>query len=145
MGQQENRYLKFIYDRYPGRVAIGVAYSQEMNEIFPVVIDDGHGQILGIVAMAVMVHDDIAAVHIYHFSVFSPKLGNGTKMLTILCRQADRFKIALSLTPIPSSGGDDHCISYEKLAIWYRQFGFEGDTLLCRPPLNPPVLDRPPK
>ena len=50
MGQQESRSLNRFYRRYPGRVAIGVAYSQDMLEVFPIGIDDDRGDILGIVA-----------------------------------------------------------------------------------------------
>jgi hypothetical protein len=134
MGQPEKRFLESLYRRFPGRVAIGVAYSQEMNEIFPIVIDDDQGNVLGIVAMAVMTHEQFVSVHIYHFSVFSPRNGKGTKMLNILCRKADRLNVVLSLSPIPSPNGEDHHMGSQKLATWYRQFGFEGETLLRRQP-----------
>ena len=134
MSQQENRFINCFYQRYPGRVAIGVAYSQEMNEIFPIVIDDDQGNVLGIVAMASMTHDSLVSVHIYHFSVFSQRQGNGTKMLKILCKKADRLNVILTLSPIPSPNGEADDIGSQKLASWYRQFGFEGDALLTRQP-----------
>ncbi|MDJ0885593.1 MAG: hypothetical protein QNJ48_15610 [Desulfobacterales bacterium] len=134
MGQPESRFLECILKRYPGRIAIGVGYSQGMEEVFPIVIDDDRGDVLGIVAMAAMEHDNIASVHIYHFSVFNQRRGNGTKMLKILCRKADRLHVVLSLTPIPSPNGEDDSISSEKLTTWYQQFGFEGDTFLRRQP-----------
>jgi hypothetical protein len=134
MGQQENRFLKCFYTRYPGRVAIGVAYSQEMMEIFPIVIDDDQGNILGIVAMAAMANGSMASVHIFHFSVFRQKHGHGTQMLEVLCRQADKLNVVLSLSPIPSPNGEDHQINSRQLIDWYHKFGFRGDTLLSRQP-----------
>ncbi len=134
MGRQENQFIDFFYTRYPGRVAIGVAYSQDMLEVFPIVIDDDQGNILGIVAMAPMTNTDITSVHIFHFSVFEQKNGNGTKMLEILCRKADKQNVVLSLSPIPSPNGEDHQINSRELIDWYHRFGFHGETLLSRRP-----------
>ncbi len=134
MGRQENQFIDFFYTRYPGRVAIGVAYAQDMLEVFPIVIDDDQGNILGIVAMSAMTNDDITSVHIFHFSVFEQKNGNGTKMLEILCREADKQNVILSLSPIPSPNGEDHQISSRELIDWYHRFGFRGESLLNRRP-----------
>jgi hypothetical protein len=141
MGQQENRFLNSFYRRYPGRVAIGVAYSQDMLEVFPIVIEDAQGDILGIVAMAAMSNADISSVHIFHISVFRQKRGNGTRMIEILCREADKLSVVLSLSPIPTPNGEDHQISSRQLIEWYRQFGFRGGTLLSRQPQKS-VLNR---
>ena len=40
MGIQESRYVNCFCQRFPGRIAIGVGYSQEMVELFPIVIED---------------------------------------------------------------------------------------------------------
>ena len=93
MGQPEDRFIECFYQRYSGRVAIGVAYSQDMLEVFPIVIEDAQGNILGIVAMAAMTNDAISSVHIFHISVFRPRRGNGTRMLEIICCAADQFKV----------------------------------------------------
>ena len=95
MGQLENRFINCFHRRYPGRVAIGVAYSQDMREVFPIVIEDEQGTILGIVAMAAMANADLSSVHIFHLSVFEQRVGNGTKMLEILCRKADQLCVTL--------------------------------------------------
>ena len=141
MGQQENRFIECFYKRYPGRVAIGVAYSQDIREVFPIVIEDGQDNILGIVAMAAMTHADLSSVHIFHFSVFRQRRGNGTKMMEILCRKADKLSVVLSLSPIPSPNGEDHQINSRQLIDWYHQFGFRGESLLSRQPRKP-VCDR---
>ncbi len=134
MGQPEDRFIECFYQRYSGRVAIGVAYSQDMLEVFPIVIEDAQGNILGIVAMAAMTNDAISSVHIFHISVFRPRRGNGTRMLEIICCAADQFKVVLSLSPIPSPNGEDQQISSRQLIDWYRRFGFHGETLLSRQP-----------
>ncbi len=43
MGRQEGRFIKCLYKRYTGRVVIGVGYSQGMEEVFPIVIEDNQG------------------------------------------------------------------------------------------------------
>jgi len=139
MVQKETLFLEILYERYPGRVAISVAYSEGMTEVFPIVISDRQGNILGIVAMAAIGDRDSAAVHIYHLSVFNQRNGHGTKMLQILCHQADLSNIVLCLSPIPSPNGEEHIIGSHKLISWYRQFGFEGDTSLCRQPRPEPT------
>lgn len=134
MGRQEKRFLTCFYRRYPGRVAIGVAYSQDMLEVFPIVMDDDQGNVLGIVAMAAMTNDDTPSVHIFHLSVFEQKHGNGTRMLEVLCRKADSLNVVLSLSPIPSPNGEDRQITSRQLIDWYHRFGFRGETLLSRQP-----------
>ena len=138
MGQQESRFLNRFYRRYPGRVAIGVAYAQDMLEVFPIVIDDDRGDILGIVAMAAMTNAGMTSVHIFHFSVFHQRNGNGTQMLQILCREADKLNVVLSLSPIPTPNGEDHQINDRQLIDWYHRFGFRGETLLRRQPRKVP-------
>lgn len=136
MGQQENRFLKSFYRRYPGRVAIGVAYSQDMLEVFPIVIDDEQGNTLGIIAMAAVTNAEMTSVHIFHFSVFRQRRGNGTRMLEIICRAADQLEVVLSLSPIPSPNGEDHQINDRQLIGWYHKFGFRGEALLSRQPIK---------
>ena len=135
MGTNEERYVDCFYKRYQGRVAINVGYSQKMEEIFPFVLEDEQGKSLGIIAMAALLNEDITAVHIYHFSVFIQKCGNGSKMLTELCNHADSRNVVLSLSPIPSPNGRDDQIHSPQLISWYLKFGFRGDALLCRQPI----------
>jgi hypothetical protein len=134
MGLQESRYVNCFYDRFPGRIAIGVGYNQEMMELFPIVVEDDQHNALGIVAMAALSTDDMQSVHILHLSVFLQNRGNGTRILDLLCEKADKLNVILSLSPIPSPNGEDHQINDKQLVAWYRKFGFTGETLLCRKP-----------
>jgi hypothetical protein len=115
MGPRENQFLKCFGRRYPGRGAIGVAFAQDMLEVLPIVMDDDLGNVLGIVAMAVVTNDDTPSVHTSQLSVFEQKKGNGTRMLEVLCRKADRLNVVLSFSPIPSPNGEEHQPAVDRL------------------------------
>jgi hypothetical protein len=134
MGLQENRYVASFYDKYKGRVAIGVGYGHNMVEIFPFLFEGDKGEALGIVAMAPLTGDEIESVHIFHLSVFRSNRGNGSIILKTLCLKADELGVTLSLSPIPTANGDAGLIDSRQLTRWYRTFGFRGDSLLCRLP-----------
>ena len=137
MGIQEDRYVDYFYNKFKGRISIGVGYGQDMLEIFPFLFEDDDGQALGIAAMAPLFNDEINSVHIFHLSVFQSNCGSGTVMLEALCIKADQLGIVLSLSPIPSPNGRADLISRRQLVSWYRKFGFEGEALLCRLPVDP--------
>jgi hypothetical protein len=144
VGIREDRFVDCFYEKYRGRVAIGVGYGQDLMEIFPFVMEDDDGKALGIIAMATLSNEHMNSVHIFHFSVFHSRCGNGSKMLKILCLKADQLNIRLSLSPIPSPNGEPSQMNSEELSTWYRSFGFSGDSLLCRLPQitkapHPPV------
>ena len=52
---QENDYVNYFYDKYEGRVAIGVGYNQDLSEIYPFVFEDTDGKSIGIVALGVII------------------------------------------------------------------------------------------
>lgn len=134
MGTQEDRFVDGFYKKYKGRVAIGVGYAQDMVEIFPFVLEDDDGKALGIIAMATLSTEQLNSVHIFHLSVFRSGHGNGTRLLNILCVRADQLNVKLSLSPIPAPNGEAGLLDSHQLTRWYRQFGFTGDSLLCRLP-----------
>ena len=134
MGIQENRFVDFFYNKFKGRISIGVGYGQDMLEIFPFLFEDNDGHALGIAAMAPLSNDEINSVHIFHISAFRSNRGSGSAMLEALCFKADQLGVMLSLSPIPSPNGKAHQISSRQLVSWYRKFGFIGDALLCRSP-----------
>ena len=53
---QENDYVNYFYDKYEGRVAIGVGYNQDLSEIYPFVFEDTDGKSIGIVALGVITY-----------------------------------------------------------------------------------------
>ena len=131
---QEDEYVKYFYEKYEGRVAIGVGYDQNFSEIYPFVFEDAGGKSIGIVALGVYMHEDINCVHIYHLGSFKSNRGNGSQILQELCYQADKYRITLSLSPIFMPNGIDEPMSAEQLRSWYVRFGFAGSPQFKREP-----------
>ena len=132
--KQEHSYVNYFYQKYEGRVVIGVGYDQNVSEIYPFVFEDTDGKAIGIVALGVYAHDNIDYVHIYHIGSFKGRRGNGGKMLRELCSQADNHRIVLSLSPIFMPNGKDKSMSDERLRQWYHKFGFSGTSPFKREP-----------
>jgi hypothetical protein len=126
-------YIRFFYKKYIGRVAIGVGYNEDMAQIFPFVFQNNKNESIGIVAMGV-VHDQDDAVYLYHIGAFEPRCGNGSRMLKELCRQADKFEIALKASAFVLSDGKNTGMTTEKLVGWYQKFGFKECQGLQRNP-----------
>ena len=130
---KENQFVDYFYDRYQGRVAIGVGFGQDLKEIFPFVFIDTEGYAIGIAALGSM-EDTKRFVYIYHLGAFIPRHGNGSVILKEICRQADIYKISLSVAAISMKNGKDPLMDTECLIEWYGQFGFKGDAGLLRKP-----------
>lgn len=128
-----NEFVSYFYERYQGRIAIGVGYTQNMSEIYPLVFQNRSGESIGVVALGIA-HEKENVVYIYHLGAFVPRRGNGSIILKELCRQADRFKISLSVSAIPLFSEKGFKMTAERLTLWYRGFGFKGDTGLIRKP-----------
>jgi hypothetical protein len=133
---QEYDYVKYFYEKYEGRVAIGVGYDQDLSEIYPFVFENKYGKSIGVVALGVYAHENINYVHIYHIGSFSSNRGNGSEILQELCFQADRYQIILSLSPIFMPNGKIEPMSTEQLMAWYGRFGFRGSSPFKREPCN---------
>ncbi len=130
----EQDYVDYFYEKYEGRVAIGVGYDQSLSEIYPFVFEDLAGNSIGIVALSVYTHEHITQVHIYHIGSFKGKRGNGSKILKELCLQADKHQIILSLSPLFMPNGKSEPMSEECLREWYGRFGFRGSSHFRRIP-----------
>jgi hypothetical protein len=85
---KEDTFVNYFYDRYRGRVAIGVGLGQDLKEIFPFVFINKEGNAIGIVALGI-IEDPKRFVYIYHLGAFIPRHGNGSVILEEICRQAD--------------------------------------------------------
>ena len=131
---QEHDYVSFFYNKYEGRVAIGVGYDQNLSEIYPFVFEDTEGKSIGVVALGVYEHENVKHVHIYHIGSFKNNRGNGSRILQQLCFQADKFQIILSLSPIFMPNGKNEPMSTEQLKSWYGKFGFKGSSPFKREP-----------
>jgi N-acetylglutamate synthase-like GNAT family acetyltransferase len=130
----EHDYVNFFYNKFEGRVAIGVGYDQNLSEIYPFVFEDTDGKSIGIVALGVYPHENVNHVHVYHIGSFKSNRGNGSQILQQLCDQADKYQVILSLSPIFMPNGKHEPISTEQLRSWYGQFGFRGSSPFKREP-----------
>ena len=131
---QEYDYVSYFYDKYEGRVSIGVGYDQNLSEIYPFVYQDIAGKSIGIVALGVYRRESIRYVHIYHVGSFKNNRGDGSQILQALCFQADKYQIILSLSPISIPNGKDESMTDERLREWYDNFGFRGSSHFRREP-----------
>lgn len=131
---QENDYVNYFYEKYEGRVAIGVGYADDLSEIYPFVFEDPAGDSIGLVALGVYTVEAIEYVHIYHIGSFKGRCGSGTQILEELCLQADKHQIILSLSPIYMPNGNHEVMSDERLRDWYGRYGFKGDSHFKRAP-----------
>ena len=132
--KQEHDYVNHFYEKYEGRLAIGVGYDQNLSEIYPFVFEDTDGKSIGVVALGVYTNEHISYVHIYHIDSFKSNRGNGSQMLQDLCIQADNYQIILSLSPVFMPNGKDKPMSSEQLISWYGRFGFMGSSPFRREP-----------
>ena len=131
---QEQEFVNYFYEKFEGRVAIGVGYNQDLSEIYPFVYEDPAGNAIGIVALGIFQHESINYVHIYHIGSFNIKRGKGGQILQELCDQADKHQIALSLSPVFMPNGKDEAMSDERLREWYGRYGFRGRSHFKREP-----------
>ena len=133
---QENDYVNYFYEKYEGRVAIGVGYGQDLSEIYPFVFEDTEGESIGLVALGVYSNDNIDYAHIYHLGSFKTNRGDGSQILQELCFQADKYQVILSLSPIFMPNGKNEPMTDEQLKSWYGRFGFRGSLPFRRKPGN---------
>lgn len=126
-----------LYTRFAGRVALSVGYGPGLVEIFPFVFEEPIGTPIGLIALAVLIQEEREVVHLYHLGAFKPGHGHGTAMLQELCREANRFVVPISLSPIPCPNGEAPLLNGEALDLWYRRFGFKGRAHLVREPATP--------
>jgi len=127
-------YVRYFYDKYHGRVAIGVGYTSDLSEIYPFVFQNERKESIGIVAIDAIPNEE-RIVYIYHLGVFESQCGNGSSILRELCDQADKFNISLKVSPIVMPNGRAPSMATDQLIAWYKKFGFRGSSGLLRNPL----------
>ena len=130
---RESEYVNYFYEKYHGRIAIGVGYNQDLSEIFPFVFQNSEGDSIGIAALGILPEEN-DLVYIYHLGAFITRHGDGSIILKELCQQADKIGIRLSVSAIHLANGKDTVMESERLIQWYKSFGFKGDTGLIRHP-----------
>jgi hypothetical protein len=137
MMDQEMGYVRYLYERHHGRIAIGVGYDMNLDEIYPLVYESPKGHALGIVALSAVQGEGGPIVYIFHFSTFNPGKGNGGLILDDLCRLADHYQVVLGLSPFTLPNGNKDVMNSRQLRAWYATYGFEGASAFNRAPLPP--------
>ena len=130
---KENDYVNYFHAKYQGRIAIGVGYDENLNEIYPIVFQNSAGESIGIVALGA-ISDEDKVVYIYHLGAFESRGGNGSLILAELCEQADAFDVSLRASAIVMPNGKDPAMTTEQLIGWYNRFGFNDNSGLLRKP-----------
>ena len=92
-------YVRYFYDKYQGRVAIGVGYTSDLSEIYPFVFQNEKNESVGIVAIDA-IPDEERIVYIYYLGAFESQCGSGSSILRELCEQADKFNVSLKVSTI---------------------------------------------
>ena len=127
------QFVQRLYATFAGRVPINVGVTRGFGMVYPLVFEHPISAAVGLVACAWNRGADPDLVQIYHVSVFQPRKGHGTAILTHLCRLADEFRVRLYVQPEPIGAPDQDPIAPDKLTHWYKQFGFVGGAGLVRP------------
>lgn len=129
-----DKHVRYFYNKYQGRIAIGVGYTNDLAEIYPLVFQNKNREAIGIVAIAA-IPDEKTIVYIYHLGAFEAQCGNGSIIIQELCDQADKFSVSLKVSPIVMPNGKDPSMATDQLVGWYKKFGFRGGSGLLRNPL----------
>jgi hypothetical protein len=126
-------YVEHMYSLYEGRAAVTVGVNNEYNSIHPFVFEDENRVPVGLIALSADSISEPTDVDVYHISVFIPGKGQGTEILSFLCRVADEFKVRLCIQAQVQFNGKQ-VLTNSDLVNWYHKFGFSGDKLMCREP-----------
>ena len=57
--------------------------------------------------------------------------GNGSRILKLLCNEADKYGVILYLEPAAYPGSR---LAYQDIVVWYRRHGFIGEATMQRAP-----------
>ncbi len=65
----------------------------------------------------------VDTVELMKLKIYDTNKGYGTRLLHLLCDEADKYKITLWVWPLPEES--EKTIPLDKLKSWYNKFGFE--------------------
>jgi hypothetical protein len=131
----EEQLVLHFEDTYLGRVPLTAGVERRSGafvRVYPLVVTDGDGRALGIIAIA----PNEGFVQLYRIGAFVQGRGDGASMMTILCAAADRFGAEIRVQVEPEFLGTQREIPDEKLREWYRRFGFVGGRYMTRRPVK---------
>ena len=67
--EKGNQYVNNFYEKYEGRVTIGVGYGKNLSEFFPFIFTNTAGDAIGIVVLGVVPESE-DNFHIYYMGAF---------------------------------------------------------------------------
>jgi hypothetical protein len=126
-------YVNHMYSLYQGRAAVTVGVNDEFNSIHPFVFENEHKVPVGLIALSAASIAEPTEVDVYHISAFIPGQGQGTAILSFLCKAADDFKVRLCVHAQIQHNGNQTLTNVD-LVNWYHKFGFTGDRMMRREP-----------
>lgn len=129
---REQEYINYFYSKYKRRLA-GHGSTGNQSQIHSFIFQNVYGKPIGAIALNEVVSQN-KTVQIHYLKAFILKSGNSTLMLLELCRKADCFNVRLSANPAFSPNDKLSNRDFNMLHKWYEQFGFKGDSALCRIP-----------
>jgi|GEM_PF-928646 len=131
-------YVNHMYSLYQGRAAVTVGIDSESLSIHPFVFENSEKIPIGLIAMSTDGMANPIDVDIDHISAFIPGNGQGSEILTFLCRMADEYGVRLCIQAEIQYNGRKTMTPTE-LVNWYHKFGFTGNRTMHREPVARPV------
>jgi hypothetical protein len=122
-----------MYSLYEGRAAVTVGVNNEFDCIHPLVFENADRVPIGLIALSAASSTEPTDVDVYHISVFIPGKGQGTEIMSFLCRVAVEFQVRLCIHAEVQFNGNQVLTNVD-LVNWYHKFGFTGDRMMCREP-----------
>jgi hypothetical protein len=128
-------YVNHMYSLYEGRAAVTVGVNNEFKSVHPFVFENMKKVPIGLIALSA---DDIlnpTDVDIYHISSFIPGNGQGTEIMSFLCKEADDYGIRLCIQAEVQFNGNQ-TMTNPQLIDWYHTYGFIGSRIMHREPIS---------
>lgn len=129
---REQEYIDYFYGKFKKRL-VGYGYAENHSQVHSFIFQNVYGKSIGAIALNEVVSQN-RTVHIHYMGAFVLQSGNDTLMLLELCRKADCFNVRLTANSDFSPNDKYSNRDFKMLSTWYEQFGFKGDSGLCRIP-----------
>lgn len=125
------RYINKVNSLFDGRKDTRYIMVENIVEDYPI-IAQFEDKDIGCFFLSSLGYDD--TVELKKLQIYDTNKGYGTRLLDLLCVEADKYQITLWVWPLPEE--NKKAISLDKLKSWYYRFGFEqGDgTFMIRKP-----------
>lgn len=127
---RECEYIKEFQSCFSGKKDRSKELHVTCGEDHPFVIEEG-GEEIGCAYLHYEPQMRPPMVWVMYLKSYHIGIGNGSKILKMLCDFADQKFVTLYLEPVPDPGS---CRDRSEIVSWYRRYGFEGDHTMKREP-----------